>query len=156
MTEAPAGSALSRIEARRRKAAESLTLDLPVPRYDPPIYVRFRPVEPDEVEAVEKRFRGLKDKNRTVIRNAAVLVEACLGLFEKDDDGSLVGLNEDPDPATWPRFTEELAEIVGVDADTAIDTVRGTYLTGYDIVNTAVRLLEWSGLESLAEDNSGN
>lgn len=156
MTEVPAGSALSRIEARRHKATESLTLDLAVPRYDPPIYVRFRPVEPAEVEALEKRFRGLKDKDRTVIRNAAVLVEACLGLFEKDDDDDFVGLNESPDPETWPRFTQELAEIVGIDADTAIDTVRGTYLTGYDVVSTAVRLLEWSGLEPLTEDDSGN
>ena len=106
---------------------------------------------------MEKRFRGLKDKNKTVIRNAAVLVEACMGVFERDDDGDPIGLNDKPEPATWPKFDAELAEIVGAPTDgSAVDTVRETYLTGYDIINTAVRLLEWSGLEPLAEDDSGN
>lgn len=156
MTEASAGSALSRIEARRRAAAQSLTLDLPVPRYDPPIYVRVRPIEPSEVEAINKRFKSLKT-DKTVTINAAALAEVCLGLFEKDEDGDLVGLNEESDPSAWPRFDESLAEIVGVEAGSAVDMVRGTYLTGYDIISAGARVLEWSGMNgALDEDDSGN
>lgn len=156
MTEAPAGSALNGLLARRKKALAGLPIDLRVPRYDPPIFVRFRPLEPEDVEGTEKRFRNLKSKDKTTIRNAAVLVEACLGVFEKDDDGEPVGLNGETDEAKWPKFDYRLAELLEIDTKEAIDTVRELYLTGYDIVSTATKLLEHSGLEALEDDDSGN
>lgn len=151
---AAAGSALARLRDRRKAASERLHLDLAVPRYDPPIYVRFRPVTQPELESIERRFKGSKDPDKNVHRHAALLAETCVGIFERNDQGAEQGLDPDS-PGVWPRFDDALAGLLEADVDTAVDTVRALYLTDGDVIATAGRVTEWSGYAAF-EDDSGN
>lgn len=151
-------SALASLRARRDKAREQLHLDLAVPRLDPPVYVRFAPVEQSQITRINDRHKKSKDKDRDVIINAVILAEACRGVFEVIDDET-VSVNPDDRDGEWPRFDPDLAELLGLNPDEskATDVVRGLYLTDGDIIATASRLAEWSGY-SVAdlEEHAGN
>ncbi len=141
---------LARLAEARKAALETLHLDIQVPRLDPPVFVRVRPITGPEVVAITKRFRGNKSADAPVMHNAAIIAEVCLGVFGTDDDGQPV---EDPDE--WPRFDGQLAEILGLDgASSAVEVVRGLYLTDGDIASAANRVVEWSGFRGT--DDSGN
>lgn len=150
------GSALSSLRARRAKAREELHLDLAVPRLDPPVYVRFAPVDDGRVKAINKRFEKSKDKDRDVLINAAVLAEACRGLFEVIDNQE-VSVDDSDREGEWPRFDDQLADLLGIEAGKASDVVRALYLTDGDVIATATRVAEWSGY-SMAdlEEREGN
>jgi hypothetical protein len=139
---------LARLAEARKAALETLHLDMQVPRLDPPVVVRVRPITNAEVAAITKRFRGKTDG--AVLHNAAIIAESCLGVFGIDEDGRPVEDQQD-----WPRFDEQLAEILGMDgASTAVDVVRGLYLTDGDVASAADRVVEWSGFRRA--DDSGN
>lgn len=152
------GSPLASLRDRREKAREELHLDLAVPRLEPPVYVRFAPVEQSQINRINERHRKSKDKDKDVIINALVLTEACRGVFEVID-GESVSVNPGGRDGDWPRFDPELADLLGLNPDEtkAVDVVRGLYLTDGDIIATASRLAEWSGY-SMAdlEEHSGN
>jgi hypothetical protein len=141
---------LARLAEARKAALETLHLDMQVPRLDPPVFVRVRPISASEIAAITKRFRGNKTPDAAVMHNAALLAEVCLGVFGVDEHGQPV-----EDPQDWPRFDEQLAEILGMDgASTAVDVVRGLYLTDGDVASAADRVVEWSGFRRA--DDSGN
>lgn len=143
-------SGLARLKETRKAALETLHLDLSVPRLDPPVVVRFRPLTQAEIKTITKRFASNKTADSVILHNAALLAEACLGVFGLDENGEPV---EDPDD--WPGFDETLAEILGLDgASSAVDVVRGLYLTDGDVSSAADRLVEWSGWRRA--DDSGN
>lgn len=149
-------SPLASLRARREKAREELHLDLAVPRLDPPVFVRFAPVEQSQIARINKRHEKSKDKDRDVIVNAVILAEACRGVFEvvDDDPVSIDAADRDGD---WPRFDEQLAGLLGLDTDKASDVARGLYLTDGDVIATASRLAEWSGYSmSDLEEREGN
>lgn len=150
------GSVLASLRDRREKARQELHLDLAVPRLDPPVYVRFAPVEQSQINRINKRHEKSKDKDRDVIINAVILAEACRGVFEVIDDEP-VSVDPDARDGDWPRFDELLADMLGLDTDKASDVVRGLYLTDGDVIATATRLAEWSGY-SIAEleEREGN
>lgn len=149
-------SRLTSLRARRQAAVKELHADLEVPRLDPPVYVRFRPVTQAETETVTKRFAKSKDKDKTVLINAVLLAQACQGVFEVID-GEEVSIDDQDRHGDWPKFDDTLAELLGVEATKASDVVRALYLTDADVISTAVKLAEWSGfnLEAI-EERSGN
>jgi hypothetical protein len=141
---------LARLAEARKAALATLHLDLQVPRLDPPVVVRVRPITNAEVAAITRRFRGNKTPDAPVMHNAAIIAEACLGVFGLDENGEPV-----EDEADWPRFDEELAEILGLDgASSAVDVVRGLYLTDGDVASAADQIVLWSGFRRA--DDSGN
>lgn len=127
-----------------------------MPRLEPPVYVRFAPVPHGRIEAINKRHEKSKDKDRDVIINAAVLAEACRGVYEVIDDQA-VSVDDTDREGEWPRFDDRLAELLGVEAGKASDVVRALYLTDGDVIATATKLGEWSGY-SMAdlEERTGN
>lgn len=150
---AAAGSALANLRERRAAAAKNLHLDLAVPRLEPPVYVRFRPVKIEEINRVNAQYAKSKAKDVDVIVNAVILSHACLGVFG-EADGQPAG-----DPETWPRFDSELAQLLGLpEASGAVDVVRGLYLTDGDVIATGSRLSDWSGYawQDLERDAAGN
>lgn len=150
-------SRLTSLRQRRQNAVKELHTDLEVPRLDPPVYVRFRPVTQAETENVNKRFAKSKDKDKTVLINAVLLAQACKGVYEIID-GEEVSVDQDDRHGDWPKFDDHLAGLLGLkDAASAADVVRGLYLTDPDVISTAVKLAEWSGfnLEAI-EERQGN
>ncbi|SDC46256.1 hypothetical protein [Nocardioides lianchengensis] len=158
--EAAPGSVLESIRARRDRAKSVLFIDIKVPRYDPPVWVRFKPTEQKRIDGAGERARKSKDDDRTVIANAAILAEACIGVFEvvDDDKVSIDPTDRSTDPADWPKFDKRLARLLEIPAGKATDVVRGLYLTDGDIISTAADLGEWSGYarDMLEQDTEGN
>lgn len=155
---AAAASPLAGLRERRAKVRQALHLDLAVPRYDPPVYVRFKPVSDARVSSINKTLEKSKDPEKVVLANARVLAEACVGVFEVDGDGDPVSIDPEDREGDWPRFDERLGQLLGIaDAAAATVVIRELYATDGDIISTATRLAEWSGY-SLAEleERSGN
>jgi hypothetical protein len=154
---AAVGSPLASLRARREKAVTGLHLDLAVQRLDPPVYVRYRPVTQAEIDQSSKLFDKSKDADKNVKANAATLAKACLGVFEVID-----GVEVSVDPAdrhgSWPRFDQQLGDLLGLETNRAADIVRGLYLTDGDVIATATKLADWSGysLSGLEEREAGN
>lgn len=154
-------SPLASLRERRQKSVDTLFIDLEVPRYDPPLFVRFGPISDERIELINKQHAKSKDKARNVNANAVALAESCLGVFEKVD-GERVSVdpeNRSSDPAEWLRFDKQLGALLGdPDTVTAAEVVRLLYLTDGDVLATAAKVTEWSGfsLAGIEEDEQGN
>lgn len=154
LTPAAPDSPLAGLRASRDKARQKLTTDLRVPRLEPEVYVRYKPIPLGRINAVNTALGKSKATDKEVSANAAILADVCVGVFTVDEDGEPVG-----DPSEWPRFDQDLAEILGVpklNRGSAI--VRELYLTDGDIVATVRKLSEWSGFahDQLEREAEGN
>lgn len=157
-TVAAPDSALAGLRARRKKAEAALYLDLRVPRYDPPLYVRYRPAKQREVNAANDSAAASKDPDRFVTANALVLTHACMGVFEVVD-GKEVSIDEKDRGGDWPKFDAQLAQLLEIPEDskpTAI--VRCLYLTDGDVTSACAELTVWSGdvRRRTEEETEGN
>lgn len=153
-------SRLGGLRARRQKAEKTLHLDLVVPRLDPPVYVRFRPLKQRELDAANEVGRKSNDPDRLVITNALVLTHACVGVFEVvGGKPRSILVDGTTDPATWPKFDAALAADLGLPEDTsAKDIVRGLFLADGDVISAAGELADWSAQAQrrLDEETEGN
>lgn len=152
------GSQLASLRERRQKVVDTLYFDLEVPRYDPPVFVRYKPVDAQRIDATLDRTARQRDKNRSVNTNAIILASACMGVFEVIN-GVEVSVDPDDRDGEWPVFGPELAAILGVPmAKKASEVVKVLYLTDGDLISTADDLQRRSGyLQSQQErDDSGN
>ncbi len=144
-------SPLGLLRARRDQVRANLHIDLDVPRYDPPIVVRFQPVPLAEIEAFNRRYA--KEKNGSVLANAAVLAKACVAVMEydpdggTDDEGNPLKVSLDPEDRDGVlQFGPRLAELLGSPmAKKAVHVVQALYATDGDITSTADKLAEFSG-----------
>jgi hypothetical protein len=153
---------------RRQAAHSKLHLDRRVPRLDPPVFVRFKPLEQPTIDAAQKAIEKGKDPRRSVVANANALATACIGIYELDEQGEKRSpLIDDDRDWTEVRFdqglaaellTEEQRESGAPIPDKAAAVVQMLYLTDGDIVSEAGELTEWSGYASRDgdEDWSGN
>lgn len=162
---------------RRAKVADKLYVDRPVPRLAG-VVVRFKAIEGARLEAIQKQATEKRNKNpeRSVIGNANVLAECCLGVYDTavdDDDREVIATttataehgerdlvsivqDDDPDPA---RFDKRLARELGVsEASNAATVVRALYLTDGDVTAEANAIIAWSGFagEEMIEEYAGN
>ncbi len=159
-------SALTGLRARRQQVVAALYVDYAVPRYDPPIFVRFRPISDARMTAINKQADKSKDPEKQVVANAVALAECCVGVFEQvteDGETRQVSVDHDnpsTDPEDWPRFDQRLAELLGLDTSgplKAADVVRGLYATDGDVLATAGKVAEWSGYSLQGvEEREGN
>lgn len=150
---APAGSALAGLRKAREKALQGLHLDLRVPGLDPPVFVRYRPVQQFELDEVNDRAAVSKDADRIVIANATVLARACEGIF------GIVDGKPDGTPDSWPRFDADLAELLGMPPETtSVELVRALYLIDGAVIGAAEKLNAWSfpAVQSREDENAGN
>lgn len=142
-------SALAALRARRRKPLEALYIDLVIPRYDPPIYVRYAPITQTRLEEISSKTEKSKERDRTALGNATVLAETCIGLFELDSEGEAVSIdpaNPTSSSGDWVKFDDRLVELFELDkAPRAAEVVRQMYLTDGDVAATVVKLGEFSG-----------
>ncbi len=151
------GSVLAGLRERREQAKTKLVKDLAVPRMDPPVYVRFKPIPSRRLTAANKQAAASGDKDAEVIANAGVLAEACLGVFEVID-GREVSIDPNDRDGEHPKFDRRLAGLLGVPAGKASQVVRALYLTDGDIISTVNDLGIWSGFarEQMERDPEGN
>lgn len=149
------GSLLADLRGRRERiVTEKLHTDLKVPRWDdeggPAIFVRYGPTTQARVDAANKQARASKSKHATLVANATVLADACLGIFAVVD-GEKVSIDPDDPHGELLKFEPKLAELLGVRAGKAAQIVRdpetnsGLYFTDGDVISTAMQLAEWSG-----------
>lgn len=152
------GSELSSLRSRRARVREQLHFDLEVPRYDPPVLVRYKPVPQEKIEQTFERTKKMRGKDRTAVTNAIILAGACIGVFEVID-GEEVSVDPDDRAGEWPTFGPRLAGILGEPmAKKASDVVRALYLTDGDLISTAQELAALSGYaqDQIERDSSGN
>ncbi|MFW6776070.1 hypothetical protein ACOACO_17435 [Nocardioides sp. CPCC 205120] len=152
-SDTPLEAVRGRLRDRRAKAADGLQLDLPVPRLEPPIYVRYRPVSNREIKEVNARYAKSKDKDREVLVNASLLARACLGIFEEVEGELVSPLDGGPD---FPKFDEAMAAELGSNSTVATEVVRALFLTDGDIISQATQVAQWSGYADEQIEREGN
>lgn len=149
------GSALRSLRDRRKAAVDKLQLDLAVPRLEPRVFVRFRPITQAEITRINAQHAKSKAKDVDVIVNAVSLSTACLGIFD-EVDGELVPI-DGADEA--PVFDERLAQLLELpEGSKAVEVVRGLYLTDGDVIAAGAELAQWSGYrwQDLERESEGN
>lgn len=149
----------SGLRDRREKAANKLYVDRRVPRMDPPVFVRFKPLLQETIDAANKAIEKGKDKRRNVHANADAIATACIGIYELDEHNEKRSVVPDVDDWTEVRFDEALGRELGHQSMIrARDVVQALYLTDGDIISEAGELTEWSGYARRDgdEDYSGN
>lgn len=157
-------SPLADLRSRRARRRERMFFERPVPGMEPPIYLRFKPVEQGKFIAAAKRVEKAKNDDAVAVANAALLVDACVGVFEYDGDGHRVSVDpadRSPDPADWPRIDQRLGELIADEGQTltrASDTARALFDNDMALGAMADEVLEWSRSmnETLEEEHAGN
>lgn len=150
-------SPLAALRARREQIVDGLYIDIKVPRWDEPeIFVRFKPVSTIRLSAAIEKRRKSKDENWSVLANADVLIDSCIGVYaltSADPEAKLSLRLNDPF-GKWTKFDMDLCQALGLEASRASDAVLGLYLTEGDLIETANRLLRWSNIASDEADEA--
>lgn len=145
----PRPTMLGSLRAMRDQVAEELFVDLKVPRYPADVVVRFKPLPQPQIrralDAAEKR-KG--DPDARVKAHAEMLVDACLGVYMLDASGKFGSVDLEHPDLEPPKFDERLAELLGVEAKSQVETARALYLTDGDVIGTANKLIEFSGYDA--------
>lgn len=161
---APASSPLGSLRERRKKRRETLKYDLRVPGYDPEVFVRFKPVAQAKLVAATKRADKSKSPDALALANAALLIDACLGVFQLDSDGTPVSIDPDNlthDEADWPKFDDRLGQLLADEGEilgSATSVCRALYENDMALSRHTNMLLEWSQSmnEDLDREHEGN
>lgn len=142
---AAASSQLTGLRQRRAAARQASKLDLAVPGYDPAVYVRFRALQPEELERIRARHAKAKPTEQAFRVNAAVLATAAVGVFELDPDtGDEVSVDPEDRYGDWPRFDDRLAGLLGETAATAQDAVTALYVEKMHVLSAGDEVALWS------------
>lgn len=149
-SQVPASSVRGTLRARREKTREALYVDIPVPRYDPPIYLRCVAVPQGELESVNKVTEKSKHSDKTVRGAASVLIKTCRGIYvdgdsEKPEDRVSADIdNPDQDP---PVFDDRLAALLLDESEKAptagADIVRLLFATDGDVIASSIKYQAW-------------
>lgn len=153
-TPAAPTSGLAALRGERKKIEAGLHLDLRVPRYETPLYVRYKPMSSAQMSRISERTRKSNAPDAIARGNAQILAECAVGVFELDGKGKPVGT-----PEEWVTIGPDLAEQLGQpELKTASDVIRALFFTDGDITSTVNRVTEWSGYANAegVEEYSGN
>ena len=161
---AAAGSPLASLRERRQQRRTKLHLDLKVPGMDPAVYVRYSPINGAKLLEVNKKVARSKDNNAVLEANVALLADACVGVFQLDQDGDAVSVDPDnltPDVDEWLKFGPELGQLLADDGEPlvrVVDVVRALFDSDLAVTNHADELIAWSQTmnESTDRETSGN
>jgi len=165
--QAAVDSPLAAIRERHRQQREQASsVDLAVPDLDdPPVFVRYRTdVSHNHIRQMyakrEKRGKQQGGYDWEVLAAADVLVEACVGVYTKLEDGTQVGYAIDGDKDDWPAFDLRLADMVGMDVDQqkpprAVDVARALYGSDPRVIQASGELARIVGYTSGSEAMPG-
>lgn len=137
-----AGSHLDWLRARRTALTGDRTTDMDVPGYHGRLVVRYAPV-PWKVVAKMQALTDRPDPDgaRLLNANCDVLIAACREVLYRDDDGELASV----DPTGDTRgFDPRLAELLGIEADTAREVVRGVFPSYTALAIQAGEVFDWT------------
>jgi hypothetical protein len=149
-------SPLISLRERREQIVNDLYIDIKVPRWDDPsIFVRFRPVSAMKLNAAIERRRKQKGEDWTLLANADVLIDSCIGIYAIfDGEDHKYSLRHNDAQGKWTKFDKDLADSLGVEAERATDTLRALYLTEGDLIDTANKLFRWSNISGDEADET--
>lgn len=150
-------SAGASLRARVNAARSARYIDLPVPDVEG-VFVRYRALPADRLEAAAKRNRNRRDVPAVLGASLDVLVDACLGVWEADGDGGrspVEGydgeLSRDESgrlvlKGELPTFgSPELGEALGATEERAAAVVLALYIAEGDVIGTADAVVTHSG-----------
>jgi len=140
---------LMSLKDRRKKILDELFIDIQVPRWDEPeIFVRFKPVSALKLNASIERRRKRGGDDWSLLANADVLVDSCIGVYAvmSSDKEQHLSLRPGAPKSPWTKFDSDLADALGADVDNAADTCIALYLTEGDLIETANKLFRWSNI----------
>ncbi|NHA02039.1 hypothetical protein G5V59_26990 [Nocardioides sp. W3-2-3] len=103
-------SHLTSLRDRRAKVREELTVDFAVPRYDPPIYVRYRPLTQGQITVANKRAEKSKDPSTAVTANA-VLRRTPASASSRSSAAASSSVDIEDLDGDWPRFDDRLGQL---------------------------------------------
>jgi len=142
---------------RRKAIIDDMFIDIKVPRWsEPEIYVRFRPISAVTLNKKVETRRKQGGEMWSILANADILADACIGIYgvmDGDLDNKISLRDGDP-KGEWTKFDGFLMEALGLEATRASDAVMSLYLTEGDLIATANKLFEWSGIASNEADES--
>jgi hypothetical protein len=150
-------SPLAALRDRRAQIVNDLHTDIKVPRWDEPeLYVRFKPVSAVKLNKAIERRRKVGGEDWSLLANADMLIEACIGVYAVVDGNTenKLSLRVNDSKGAWTKFDTELSDAIGLDAQRASDVVLGVYLTEGDLIDTANKLFKWSGIAGDEADES--
>jgi hypothetical protein len=144
------------LKNRRTEIVNEMYIDLQVPRWtEPEMYVRFKPISAVKLSNAIDRRRKQKSDDWSLLANADMLVDACIGVYAKVDGfDRKLSLRHDDHDGEWTKFDPDLAKALGVEADRAVDVCRALYLTEGDLIDTANRVFRWSGIANEEADEA--
>lgn len=153
-------SVLGHLRDRREQIAEEQLKVIPVPRWsNPEVFVRYRPVEHDELRKAQRLVERAK-QNRSaaeVNSNADVLIRACVAVFARlegrDEEMSLRPGDPTGELTTFDR--DLAANLLGpeeAENATARQVLRALFFTDGDILSHAEALVNWSGYRTRETD----
>ena len=148
---------LASLRDRRKAIINEMYIDIKVPRWnEPEIYVRFRPISATTLNKRVEARRKQGGDMWSIMANADIIADSCIGVYgvmDGDLDNKLSLRLDDP-KGEWTKFDGFLGEALGLEAVRATDVVLALYLTEGDLIATANKLFEWSGIASNEADES--
>jgi hypothetical protein len=121
---------------RARHEGKSPTLDLPIPRWEGDVIVRFKRIPVKAIQASTRR-------KAAAAMNAVLLAAACEEVFLVDDDGSLRPAREGDGLPAAIRFDGRLADLFQLSADTPEQIVIAMYADDVALGAHAKRVFDW-------------
>jgi hypothetical protein len=155
--ESDANTALASLKNRRAQIVDEMYIDVQVPRWESPeIFVRFKPVSTVKLSAAIDRRRKQKGDDWSLLANADMLIESCIGIYAvlDGDHDKKFSLNPGDPLGAWTKFDPTLGKVLGVDVQRATDVVKELYLTEGDLIDTANKLFKWSNVANDEADES--
>lgn len=143
-------SPLDQLRAKVTQARDQMVLDLAVPGLDDRIWLRFRPVEAEELAEIYQARRRLPAKQLGITVSADVVARACIGIFERDAEGELqptgdfLPARDDGKPFTFATL------ILSTDDKSAGAQVRQLFIADGHVIATSEEVLQFSGYKGQA------
>lgn len=150
-------SPLAALKRRREEIINDLFIDIRVPRWsEPELYIRFKPVSAIRLGAAIERRRKQKGDDWSLLANADMLVESCVGIYAvvDGDHENKLSLKEGHPNGKWTRFDPDLAQALGIEAERAVDVCTALFMTEGDLLDTSNRLFRWSNIANEEGDET--
>lgn len=152
MSDAMPGSPLARLREIRESFKGERHIDLDVPGYQGILVARYQPVLWETLKKIGKRAEKSKaNPEFEVLAAADTLAHACIGMYCREEDGSLTEVTFEGEPC---RYDHGLASHLGFDEPslTVRQIVRATFPDSLALVAHYGDVMEWqAGVEQEAD-----
>jgi len=139
-----AGSVLDAIRARRATIAAQHEYEMRLPRYGDQLVLVCKPAPASWLTRIRERMQS-KNPERDYAVSADLLISVCIAVRGRRKPG---GPLTDLDPDEPVRIDDRLAELLGFQAETARDVVRGLFHGAPSpevaVVSAVNDYMEWS------------